>query len=83
MSLFGQKQAVNEWLDQNPMVLGGAALLFGLVFVGLGVSALMTGRAPAKRGDDLEGGSAVAMAVLWLVFGAACLAFGGYKMLAR
>ena len=44
-------------------------------------SALMTGRAVTKRGPNLEGGQAQAMALVWLGFGALCLLFGVFKML--
>jgi hypothetical protein len=82
MLLFARNEAANQWLAEHPLVLGGGAVVLGLIFVALGVSSLISGRAPTKRGADLEGGNALAMAVVWLVFGAACLVFGIYKMVA-
>src|SRR4051812_8766605 len=74
--LFGKNEAANQWLAEHPQVLGGAALVLALILIGLGVSALTTGKAATKRGPELEGGQAKAMGVAWLVFGAACLVFG-------
>jgi hypothetical protein len=80
MSFFARNEEINQWLADNPLVLGAGAVVLGLVLVGFGVYALVTKRAPTKRGPDLEGGHAVAMAVIWLVFGGLCLLFGAFKI---
>jgi hypothetical protein len=80
MYFFARNEEANQWLAENPLVLGGGAVVLGLILVGLGVYALITKRAPTKRGPDLEGGHAVAMAVVWLVFGGLCLLFGAFKI---
>jgi hypothetical protein len=80
MYFFARNEEINQWLAENPLVLGGAAVVLGLILVVLGVYSLITKRAPTKRGPDLEGGHAVAMAVVWLVFGGLCLLFGAFKI---
>jgi hypothetical protein len=80
MYFFARNEEANQWLAENPVILGGAAVVLGLILVGLGVYSLITRRAPTKRGPDLEGGQAVAMAVVWLVFGGLCLLFGAFKI---
>jgi hypothetical protein len=80
MHLFARYEAANNWLAEHPLVLGGGAVVLGLILVGLGVWSLGTGRAPTKRGPDLEGGYAKAMAFVWLGFGALCLLFGLFKI---
>lgn len=81
MLLFARNEAANAWLSEHPLVLGAGAAVIGLILVGLGVSALVTGRAPSKRGPDLEGGNAKIMAFVWLGFGSLCLLFGAFKIL--
>jgi hypothetical protein len=80
MHLFGKNEEINNWLADNPLILGGGAVALGLVLVGLGVWSLLSGTAPTRRGADLEGGNAKAMAFVWLGFGALCLVFGIFKM---
>jgi hypothetical protein len=80
MLLFAKNEEINRWLAEHPVILGIGALLFGLIFVGLGVSALVTGRAPTKKGPDLKGGNAKAMAFVWLGFGVLCLLFALFKI---
>jgi hypothetical protein len=78
--LFARNEEANNWLSDHPIVLGAGAILLGLTLVGLGVASLLTGRAPAKRGPDLEGGNAKIMAFVWLGFGGLCLLFGAFKI---
>ena len=80
MCLFAANEEVNNWLAENPLILGAGALLLGLVLIGFGVYSLITGRAATKRGPDLTGGNAKAMAVIWIVFGVLCLLFGAFKI---
>lgn len=80
MHLFARNEAANNWLADHPVALGVGAMLIGLILVGLGVSALRSGRAVTKRGPDLEGGQAKAMGFVWLGFGALCLLFGAFKI---
>jgi hypothetical protein len=80
MCFFGRNEEINRWLADNPLILGAGAVVLGLILVALGAYALITKRTPTKRGPDLEGGHAVAMAVVWLVFGGLCLLFGAFKI---
>jgi MFS family permease len=82
MQVFAQsgKEALNQWLEANPLALGAGALVLGLIFVGLGVSALLTGRAVTKRGRKVKGGEAKALAYVWLGFGIICVLFGAFKV---
>ena len=80
MILFARNEAANSWLAEHPEVVGAGALVFALIFIGLGAVALVTKKAPTNRGKDLEGGNAVVMGFVWLGFGALCLLFGLYKI---
>jgi hypothetical protein len=73
-------EAINKWLDENPLVLGGGAIVLGLILLGIGINAWRTGTATTKRGAELTGGQAKAMAAIWTGFGAVCLLFGLYKI---
>lgn len=78
--LFARNEEINRWLSENPVILGLAALVFAIIFFAIGIVALITGRAPTKRGGELEGGQAKAMAIIWLVAGGACLMFAIFKI---
>lgn len=80
MHLFARHEAANRWLADHPAVLGSGAVVLGLILVGLGVWSLLTGKAPTKRGPDLEGSNAKAMAFIWLGFGGLCVLFGLFKI---
>ena len=82
MHLFaqGRNEAINKWLAEHPLVLGAGALVLGLILVGVGVSALLTGRAVTKRGRKLKGGEAKTLGFVWLGFGILCVLFGMFKI---
>lgn len=73
-------EALNQWLAENPLVLGGGATVLGVVLLLIGINAIKTQQATTKRGGQLEGGQAVAMGWIWTGFGALCLLFGLYKL---
>lgn len=81
MELLGARnEALNKWLGENPLVLGGIAVAIGLVLVGLGASALMTGKATGKYGQQMEGNTAKMMGFVWAGFGSAAVLFGLFKI---
>lgn len=81
MFLFARNEAANQWLEEHPGVLGSGAIVLGLILVGLGLSALITGQARSKRGHELKGGNARLLGVVWLIFGGVCMLFGAYKII--
>lgn len=70
----------NQWLEDNPLVLGGGAIVLGLIMVALGAGSLITGKATGKYGYQMKGGHAYAMGMVRLIFGIACCGFGLYKL---
>lgn len=80
MHRFAKHEAANAWLADHPAALGSGAAVLGVILVLLGAWSLVTGRAPTKRGPELEGNNARAMAFVWLGFGVLCLLFGLFKM---
>lgn len=84
MPLFADvNDDINQWLAARPLVVAAGAAVFALVFFGLAASVVVTGKAPQKKGKDLEGGQAKAMGVVWLVAGIGCLGVAIYKAVAR
>lgn len=81
MFLFarGDNKEINKWLEENPLVLSGGAIVIGVVLLLIGINAIKTQQATTKRGGQLEGGQAVAMGWIWTGFGSLCLLFGLYK----
>ena len=77
---FARNEEINQWLADNPLVLGGGAVVLSLPFFALGVYALVTGVAPTKRGRNLKGSNAKVMAFVWLGFGGLVLLFGLFKI---
>lgn len=80
MIVFARNEEINRWLAEHPVILGLLALVLAIVLLAIGIVSLLTGRAPTKRGPDLEGGQAKAMAIVWLVAGGACLLFALFKI---
>lgn len=79
--LFARNEEINQWLGENPLVLGIGAVVIALPLLALGVFALVSGIAPAKRGKDLTGSNAKVMAFVWLGFGGLVLLFGLFKII--
>jgi hypothetical protein len=77
-----EHREANEWLAQHPMALGLMFLAIGLVIGGWGLYELLTGTAHDKRGRQLTGGTAKALAIVRIVAGVACLGFAIFKMIA-
>jgi len=56
--LFAKNEEANKWLSEHPAVLGGGALLIGLILVGVGIPAIISGKATGKYGHEMKGGMA-------------------------
>ena len=81
MFLFARNEEINKWLAENPLVLGGGALLLGLVLVGFGAKALLTGKSASKYGTEFQGPLAYLHGGVLAGFGVLVVLFGLYKML--
>ncbi|PHR95376.1 MAG: hypothetical protein COA78_30290 [Blastopirellula sp.] len=84
-SLFAQRGAdspANQWLNDNPLVLGGIAILLGLALAGYGLFELKRGVAHDKYGNEMRGGLGKFSSIIRVVFGCAAILFGLYKMVA-
>ena len=81
MNLFADiNDDINQWLSDNPIILGAGALIIGLILVGLGVAAFRSGKATLKNGEEVDGWQAKMMAYVWLIFGVLASLFGVYKI---
>jgi uncharacterized membrane-anchored protein len=76
----GAKSPVNQWLDENPLVLGLIAILLGAVLAGSGVYELKKGVAHDKYGNELRGGMGNFASIIRIGAGRAAGVFGIYKM---
>lgn len=80
MNLLADNEAINKWLSENPMVLGGMFLVIGLVVAGFGVVALLTGRSTGKYGHKMEGPMAYLHGAIMAFFGGGFALFGLFKL---
>lgn len=78
--LAERNEEINNWLDQNPLVLGLVFLVLGAGIGGWGVYELMKGVAYGKYGNKMSGNTAKVLSIVRIVVGAGCLLFGLYKM---
>ena len=80
--LFARRrnEAANRWLEENPAVLGGGALLLGAVLLYFGVVGLMTGKTKDKRGNEMTGGAAAISSVVRALMGLGAIGFGIYVL---
>ena len=80
MYLLARNEEINQWLADNPAVLGGGAVLLGLVLLGFGVTALMSGKSTGKYGQKFEGPMAHLHGAVLTIFGVGVLIFGAIKL---
>ncbi|MCU0879026.1 MAG: hypothetical protein MUF06_14680 [Pirellulaceae bacterium] len=78
--LLARNEEINQWLNENPLVLGGGALVLGLVLLGFGLKDVLTGRAHDKWGNEMQGGMANVMGIVRLVAGVGVAGFGLFKI---
>jgi hypothetical protein len=80
MYLLARNEEINQWLNENPTVLGGGALVLGGVLLAFGVKALLTGRSQGKWGHQMEGPTAYLHGAVLAGFGGLAILFGLYKI---
>jgi hypothetical protein len=78
--MFARNEEINQWLADNPLVLGGGAIVLSLPLLALAIFSFVTGRAPSKWGHEHRGSSAMVMGFVWLAAGGACMMFGMFKV---
>ncbi|MCA9081268.1 MAG: hypothetical protein KDA58_11965 [Planctomycetaceae bacterium] len=78
--LLADNDAANEWLKDNPAVLGGIAILIGLMLLAFGGNSIMTGKARTKWGIELTGLMARLHGGFLAVVGLAAMTFGLFKV---
>ena len=76
MHLLARNEEINQWLKDHPAVLGGGATLLGLVILGFGVKAILSGRSTDKWGREMEGGMARLHGILLAIAGGCMVIFG-------
>ena len=79
--LADRNDEINQWLEDNPLVLGGGAIVLGLVLIGSGVYELKSGVTRDKKGRVVEGQMGKSLSIVRIVIGAAVGAFGVYKLI--
>ncbi len=72
--------AVNQWLNENPVVLGAGAMVFAVIFLFLGIRSLRSGTATTKYGQKVEGPMAYVQGGAFTIFGVLAAGFGIYKI---
>lgn len=80
--LAERNEEINNWLGEHPLVLGLIFLAIGVAVGGWGLYELSTGVAYDKRGKEMSGNTAKAMAIIRIVAGGGCILFALYKILA-
>lgn len=80
--VLARNEAINQWLNEHPLVLGAGALLIGLVVAGFGIKELMTGVSKDKFGNVLKGGYGKSISIIRVLLGAGFAIFGLYRLIA-
>ena len=80
MYLLARNEEINQWLSENPTVLGGGAIVIGGLLLVFGLKALLTGRSQGKWGYQMEGPMAYLHGALLAGFGGLAILFGLYKV---
>ena len=74
------RDGINQWLDENPMVLGSLFLAIGGVLTAYAIAGLKSGKTRGKYGREHEGGSAQFLSIVRLLAGLGFCGFALYKM---
>lgn len=76
----GANSPANQWLRENPMVLGLIFLVIGSLLLFFGIREIRSGVAHDKYGNVIPGGMGQVTALVRVVGGVGCCAFAIYKM---
>ncbi len=76
----GPDSPTNQWLNENPLVLGLIFLVLGGVLLAVGVQQWRSGVAQDKWGNEYSGDYAQFLSIIRIVIGAICCGFAIYKM---
>ena len=82
MAQNGADSKTNQWLNDNPIILGMLALLIGAVLAQSGLRELRKGVARDKYGNKMTGGYGKFVSILRIVIGVGSCGFGLYKIIA-
>jgi|GEM_PF-1227199 hypothetical protein len=74
--------AINQWLSDNPLILGIIFLVLGGALAAYGLYELKSGVSRDKYGNEIKGGLGKGLAVIRLVAGLGFSGFGIYNMIA-
>lgn len=78
--LANAKDDFNQYLDENPAVLGALALVLGLMVASWGTISLITGKTRDNYGSNMEGAWVSVVAIIRIICGSAAVVFGIYKI---
>lgn len=80
--LADAKDDFNQYLENNPAILGLGSMALGLLIGGWGVVELISGVSRDKKGRVLEGTSGKAASLIRVVAGLGLIGFGLFKLVA-
>lgn len=80
--LADAKDDFNQYLENNPAILGLGSIGLGLLIGGWGAAELISGVSRDKKGRVLEGGAGKAASLIRVVAGVGLIGFGLYKLVA-
>jgi uncharacterized membrane-anchored protein len=78
----GANSPINQWLNENPLVLGLLSLIIGIVLAGSGIYELRKGVSRDKHGNEIKGSLGKFTSILRISIGTAACVFGAHKMIA-
>jgi len=80
--LLARNEAINEWLNKNPLVLGLIFLAIGAVLLGTGIYGLQSNVTHDKYGNQISGTWGQILSVIRIIGGVGCCGFAIYKLIA-
>jgi hypothetical protein len=79
--VLARNEAINQWLNEHPAVLGGIFVALGLLLAGYGVYEIRTGITRDKYGNQVTGSWGRMLTNIRITGGIAALGFGLYKLI--